>query len=100
MRGRWGDRAAGLRGFTRDAEVKIDTLVDALDRQGALYLTERRHGNLPGFFTDDERETIGFFGDADARAMTCSHVAGDRGVHAQRQEAGRGGDTILLHDHR
>ena len=52
-----------------------------------------------GFLRDHDRDRVRFFGDPERRAMPQAETAIERLALAHRENAGRGGDPAVAHDH-
>ena len=91
-----GDRVR-MRELRRVAHQQLaQACAQALGRDIALDLAADGNADAAGFLRDDHRDRVGLFRDSDAGAMAGAELGGEQRIHGERQEAGGGGDAVLL----
>ena len=78
----------------------VETLADSVNGDVRFQLAAGGHRDMSGFLRDDDREAIGFLGDADGGAMPGAQLARQRRIGGQGEKARRRRNTVLLDNHR
>ena len=81
-------------------EMSVCRRSAAVGRQVALEAAGDRQRNLPALLGHHHGDGVVLLGQADRGAVARAEIAPDDRIDGQRQEAGRGGDAILLNDDR
>ena len=89
----------GALGPTLRPQDAFESLLKLLARDAVFELAGDRQRHRARLFGDRDRDRIRLFGQADRRAVARAEALVDVRVLRQRQQAGRGHDAVVAHDH-